>query len=218
MFDDLSCHKLLSNAPESPLALLSHFELVYVGEEFNDPINQLLVFFIFAITKQAATMSITMLTTLMQSHHDASLAQTHHTSLFRAIRGGAVHGDNAQIQSILLANQKLTQARIGYLLFCIKVERKLNLGIADYQVMLHFYQCYLTTEISRFTKSEPEYAHQRKVCLNLMECAAKAIEQIPIAAELKNQIMKSNEYGAIMASYHKLQHEQDEKSCKVGGI
>ena len=219
MFDDLSCHKLLSNAPESPLALLSHFELVYVGEEFKDAINQLLVFFIFTLTKQAATLSKTMLSTLMQSYYDASLVQvTHNTSIFRAISNGGVHGDNAQIQSMLLANQKLTQARIGYLLFCIKVERKLNLGIADYQVMLHFYQCYLTTEISRFSKSTPEYEQQRKVCLNLIECVANAIEQLSIEEALKTQIIGSNEYRALMTSYHKLQQEQDEKSCKLGGI
>jgi len=219
MFDDYSCHKLLSKAPESPLALLSHFELVYVGEEFKEPINNLLFFFILSLNQHAKSMSKTMLTTLMQSYFDASLAQqTHNPTPFKAIGGGGIDWNDAQIKSILITNQKLTLARIGYLLFCIKVQRKLNLVLADYQVMLNFYQCYLATELSRFTKDEPEYKHQRKVCLNLMASAARAIEQLTVDEELKTQISESNEYRALMATYRMLEDEQDEKSCKIGGI
>jgi hypothetical protein len=210
MFDDQSCHQLLAKKDLPPLRLLSQFSLVYVGAEYQDPVNRLLDFFISVLSERGFAMSNSMLSHFMQSYFTESKSFIVPASSRKLIAQSAIHSTDEHAQSIIKVNQKLTLARMAFLLFTIKANREMFLEIDDYRVMLNFYQCYLGSEIIRFDKGDQEYNHQRRVCINVMEASAAAIEALELPSEVKTALFASPEYSGLMQAYHQLKQESGE--------
>lgn len=106
-------------------------------------------------------------------------------------------------------HKQLTLARLAYFLFSIKVHKEASLMVDDYRIMLHFYRCYLISELSRFAKDSDQYKHQRKVSITIMEEADAAIDRLEMLPEVKTELLQSSEYLDLLEAFNILKNESE---------